>query len=231
MRDMRSGSSPVLDDSWREAIADEFDDRRLTDLMRFVQVESESGKTIYPAPDQVFAALNRTKLADVRAVILGQDPYIRPGQAHGFAFSVPHGIAKPPSLRNVLTELSLEFGYKMPTHGCLEPWADQGVLLLNKVLTVEAGKSGSHAKCGWEAFTDRVIRAVNDRPGHVAFLLWGAAAAKAAPAIDTARHLAHVSAHPSPLARGKFFGSKPFSAANAFLQGKQMGTIDWRLGV
>jgi uracil-DNA glycosylase len=222
---------PVLDDSWRDAVADDFDDERLDNLMRFVAAETEAGKTIYPPPAQVFAALNHTKLPAVRAVILGQDPYIRPGQAHGFAFSVPRGVPKPPSLRNVLTELSSEFGYALPGHGCLEAWADQGVLLLNKVLTVEAGKSGSHARCGWEAFTDRIIRAVNDRAGHVAFLLWGAAAAKAAPAIDTGRHLVHVSAHPSPLARGKFFGSKPFSAANTFLQARHVGVIDWRLEV
>jgi uracil-DNA glycosylase len=226
---MEVGQTPHLDESWRDAIADEFDDQRLSNLLRFVEAEIEAGKTIYPPLHLVFAALNRTPLPAVRAVILGQDPYIRPGQAHGFAFSVPRGMPKPPSLRNVLTELSAEFGYAMPAHGCLEAWADQGVLLLNKVLTVEAGKSGSHARCGWEAFTDRIIRAVNDRAGHVAFLLWGAAAAKVAPAIDTRRHLAHISAHPSPLARGKFFGSRPFSAANAFLQTRQAGTIDWRL--
>jgi uracil-DNA glycosylase len=226
---MPDRSIAELDSSWRDAVADEFDDRRLGNLMRFVEAEIEAGKTIYPPPDQVFAALNHTNLAAVRAVILGQDPYIRPGQAHGFAFSVPRGVAKPPSLRNVLTELSAEFGYKMPGHGCLESWADQGVLLLNTVLTVEAGKSGSHAHCGWEAFTTRIIRAVNDRAGHVAFLLWGAAAAKAAVGIDAGRHLVHVSAHPSPLARGKFFGSKPFSAANAFLKARQAGMIDWRL--
>jgi uracil-DNA glycosylase len=220
---------PLLHESWREAVADEFGDERLDSLMRFVAAETEAGKTVYPPPDQIFAALNRTALPAVRAVIVGQDPYIRPGQAHGFAFSVPRGVAKPPSLRNVLTELSAEFGYAKPGHGCLEAWADQGVLLLNKVLTVEAGKSGSHAHCGWEAFTDRILRAVNDRAGPVAFLLWGAAAAKAAPAIDAGRHLVHVSAHPSPLARGKFFGSRPFSAANAFLQARQAGVIDWRL--
>jgi len=226
---MEVGQTPHLDKSWRDAIADEFDDQRLDSLLRFVEAETTAGKTIYPPLPLVFAALNRTPLPAVRAVILGQDPYIRPGQAHGFAFSVPRGMAKPPSLRNVLTELSAEFGYAMPSHGCLEAWADQGVLLLNKVLTVEAGKSGSHAGCGWEAFTDRIIRAVNDRAGHVAFLLWGAAAAKVAPAIDTGRHLAHISAHPSPLARGKFFGSRPFSAANAFLEARQAGAIDWRV--
>ncbi len=226
---MSGGTMPLLHESWREAVADEFGDERLDSLMRFVAAETEAGKTVYPPPDQIFAALNRTALPAVRAVIVGQDPYIRPGQAHGFAFSVPRGVAKPPSLRNVLTELSAEFGYAKPGHGCLEAWADQGVLLLNKVLTVEAGKSGSHAHCGWEAFTDRILRAVNDRAGPVAFLLWGAAAAKAAPAIDAGRHLVHVSAHPSPLARGKFFGSRPFSAANAFLQARQAGVIDWRL--
>lgn len=219
---------PELDSSWRDAIADEFDDQRLHNLLQFVHAETGSGKTIYPPHDKIFAALNRTPLPSVRAVILGQDPYIRPGQAHGFSFSVPRGIAKPPSLRNVLTELSAEFGTPMPAHGCLESWADQGVLLLNTVLTVEAGKSGSHAKRGWEAFTNRIIRAVNDRSGHVAFLLWGAAAAKMAELIDASRHLVHVSAHPSPLARGKFFGSKPFSTANAFL-GEHGGPIDWPL--
>ena len=168
--------------SWRAAIADEYDDRRLDDLLGFVEAERVAGKTIYPPPGQVFAALNRTPLPAVRAVILGQDPYIRPGQAHGFAFSVPRGVPKPPSLRNVLTELSDEFGYPPPGHGCLTDWADQGVLLLNRVLTVEAGQSGSHAGRGWEAFTSRIIRAVDAQAGHAAFLLWGAEAAKAAPA-------------------------------------------------
>jgi uracil-DNA glycosylase len=226
---MAVGPSLVLHDTWRDAVADEFDDQRLGHLMHFVEAEIAAGKTVYPQTDQVFAALNHTPLPAVRAVILGQDPYIRPGQAHGFAFSVPRGVTKPPSLRNVLTEVSAEFGHAMPAHGCLVSWADQGVLLLNKVLTVEAGKSGSHARRGWEAFTDRIIRAVNDRAGHVAFLLWGAEAAKVAPAIDVGRHLVHVAAHPSPLARGKFFGSKPFSAANAFLQSHGAGAIDWRL--
>ncbi len=142
---------------------------------------------------------------------------------------MPRGVAKPPSLRNVLTEWSAEFGHPAPAHGCLEAWADAGVLLLIKVLTVEAGKSGSHAGCGWEAFTDRIISAVSDGAAPVAFLLWGAQAAKAAPLIDAARHLAHVSAHPSPLARGKFFGSTPFSAANAFLEGRGVTGVDWGL--
>ena len=221
---------PDLDQSWRDAIADTFNATRLDALRHFVATETEAGKIIYPPPPQIFAALNRTPLPAVRAVILGQDPYIRPGQAHGFAFSVPPGVTKPPSLRNVLTEWSTEFGHPVPAHGCLTPWADQGVLLLNKVLTVEAGQSGSHAGRGWEAFTDRIIRAVNDRAGHVAFLLWGAHAAKVVPLIDTGRHLAHVSAHPSPLARGKFFGSKPFSTANRFLVERGGVGVDWRLG-
>ncbi len=189
---MRVGRLPELDDSWRSAIADEFDERRINTLMQFVQAEIDAGKTVYPPPAQVFAALNRTPLPAVRAVIVGQDPYIRPGQAHGYAFSVPRGVTKPPSLRNVLTELAADLGHAQPSHGCLVTWADQGVLLLNNALTVEEGKSGSHAKRGWEAFTDRVLRTVNERPGHFAFLLWGPVAAKVADAVDIRRHIAHV---------------------------------------
>jgi uracil-DNA glycosylase len=222
--------SPRLDNSWLEAVADQFDQRCIDELIRRVQAERDAGKTIYPPLDQVFAALNRTPLRAVRAVILGQDPYIRPGQAHGFAFSVPRGVPKPPSLKNVLLGLFNDLGYPVPTHGCLEAWADQGVLLLNTLLTFEEGKSGSHAKFGWEAFTDGLVRAIDARSQHVAFLLWGGKARKKAKLIDSERHLIHVSAHPSPLAHGKFLLYKPFSAANKYLLKHQMGEIDWELG-
>jgi uracil-DNA glycosylase len=221
--------SPELDESWRAAMVDRFDDARIEGILARVQAEADAGKNIYPPRAQIFAALNHTKLPDVRVVILGQDPYIRPGQAHGFAFSVPRGVRKPPSLRNVLKELATDLGCAEPGHGCLEAWADQGVLLLNTILTVEEGKSGSHGKFGWEEFTDRVIEAVSARRERVVFLLWGAKASEKAALIDAEKHLVLVAAHPSPLARGKFFHSRPFSQANADLRARHLAEIDWRL--
>ena len=210
---------PDIGKSWSAKLGGELDLPRMRCLEAFLSAEILAGKTLYDA----------TPLGSVRAVIIAQDPYIRQGQAHGLALSVPRGVRKPPSLRNVLRELSSDLGIPEPEHGCLERWALQGVLLLNTVLTVEEGKSGSHSKRGWEAFTDRVVEAVDSRPGHVAFLLWGDKARAKAAMVDRSRHLVHESAHPSPLARGAFFGSKPFSAANAFLSSRGVAPIDWRL--
>jgi uracil-DNA glycosylase len=215
---------------WQAAIGTEFDAPYMRALEAFLVSERAAGKAVYPAEGLIFAALARTPLSRVRAVILGQDPYHGPGQAMGLSFSVPHGIPCPPSLRNIFKELEADIGSPAPQHGCLLDWADRGVLLLNAALTVEAGKAGSHARAGWHRFTDRVLHAVNARQAPVAFLLWGNHARSKAPMLDAERHLVHVSEHPSPLAayRG-FFGSRPFSKANAFLQARGTAPINWHI--
>ena len=221
---------PQLEQSWLDAIGEEFTKPYMVALKAFLVAELAAGKEIYPFPRLFFAALNHTPLSQVKVVILGQDPYINPGQAHGFSFSVPPGVTKPPSLRNVLQELGTDLGLEMPKDGCLEAWADQGVLLLNTSLSVERGLSNSHAQRGWETLTDRIIRAVSERPGHVAFVLWGSHARSKAALVDRSRHLVHQSPHPSPRSvHTGFFGSRPFSKVNAFLREKGVQEIDWRL--
>ena len=219
-----------LPTSWQAAIGDAFDAPAMRDLASFVAAERASGKRVFPDDELTFAALRRTPLDRVKAVILGQDPYHRPGQAMGLSFSVPHGVTMPPSLRNIHKELAADIGVTPPTHGCLTAWADQGVLLLNTALSVEEGKAGSHARAGWHRFTDRVIEAVNARDTPIAFLLWGSHAQKKAAMLNPTRHLVHRSEHPSPLAayRG-FFGSRPFSKANEFLRSQGVAPIDWSL--
>lgn len=202
----------------------------MQDLATFIAAERTAGKRIFPEDELMFAALCRTPLDRVKAVILGQDPYHRPGQAMGLSFSVPPGVSVPPSLRNIHKELVTDVCVATPTHGCLTAWADRGVLLLNTALSVEEGKPGSHARAGWHRFTDRIIEAINARDAPVAFLLWGGHAQKKAPMLDAARHLVHRSEHPSPLAayRG-FFGSRPFSKTNEFLRSRGVAKIDWSL--
>ena len=186
------------------------------------------GAVIYPA--RVLRALEGTAPPDVKVVILGQDPYHGPGQAHGLCFSVPPGIALPPSLRNVYKELRDDLGIDPPDHGCLDAWSEQGVLLLNTSLTVRAGQAASHQGKGWERFTDAVIRAVNEQEKPVVFILWGSYAQRKAAFVDTKRHLVLRSPHPSPLsAHNGFFGTRPFSKANAFLEKHGRQPIDWRL--
>ena len=216
--------------SWQAAVGDAFDTPGMRGLATFLAAERAAGKCVFPAAALTFAALCRTPLDQVRAVIVGQDPYHRPGQAMGLSFSVPAGVAVPPSLRNIHKELGDDLAVPAPGHGCLGAWADRGVLLLNTSLSVEEGKAGSHARVGWQRFTDRVIAAVNARDAPVAFLLWGGHAGQKAAMLDGARHLVHRSEHPSPLAayRG-FFGSRPFSKANAFLRSRGVPEIDWSL--
>jgi uracil-DNA glycosylase len=222
---------------WRAVLSAEFDAPYMQALAAFLAAERAAGKRIFPDEALTFAALSRTPLNGVKAVILGQDPYHRPSQAMGLSFSVPVGVRIPPSLRNIHKELAADCGVPVPPHGCLTAWADQGVLLLNTALSVEEGKAGSHARAGWHIFTDRVIQAVNARPSPVVFMLWGGHARKKAPMLDTARHLVLESDHPSPLAAARgaasqspFFHSRPFSQANAFLQARGCNDlIDWRL--
>jgi len=198
-------------------------------LQKFV-AEERAQHTVYPPPAEVFSALYLTPFADVKVLILGQDPYHGPRQAHGLCFSVRPGVERPPSLVNIFKELQDDLGLRPPNHGCLEGWAQQGVLLLNAVLTVRANNANSHQGKGWEQFTDEIIRTVNDKAETVVFILWGAYARKKRALIDTARHVVIESAHPSPLsAHNGFFGSHPFSRANAALIEAGRDPIDWFL--
>lgn len=219
-----------LHERWQTPLKPQFDAPYMAVLRQFLRDELNAGKTIYPPPSQWFAALDATPLDQVKVVILGQDPYHGPGQAHGLCFSVQKGVRVPPSLVNIYKELETDLGIAAAPHGNLEAWAAQGVLLLNSVLTVEAHQAASHQKRGWERFTDAVIRLVNDRAAPTVFILWGSYAQKKAAFVDETRHLVLKSVHPSPLsAHNGFFGSKPFSQCNAFLEANGRGAVDWRV--
>ena len=214
---------------WNPLLRDQFDETYWSDLMAFVQQE-RSEHEVYPPHNEVFAALHLTSFADTRVVILGQDPYHGPKQAHGLCFSVRPGVPIPPSLRNIHQELHDDVGVAIPPHGSLEKWATNGVLLLNTTLTVRAHAAASHQSRGWERFTDRIIQVVNDKPSSIVFILWGAAARKKKVMINASRHTIIESAHPSPLsARNGFFGSRPFSQANDALVRNGLPPIDWSL--
>lgn len=214
---------------WNPILRSEFDEPYWKELQSFVAEERSRGP-VYPARSDVFAALHLTPFASTRVVILGQDPYHGPGQAHGLSFSVRPGTALPPSLRNIFQELHDDLGCPIPTSGSLEPWARSGVLLLNTTLTVRAGAAASHQGHGWERFTDTVIRAVAAKPDGVVFILWGASSRRKKELIDVSRHAVIESAHPSPLsAHNGFFGSRPFSRANDALVSLGAAPIDWCL--
>ena len=214
---------------WNPVLRGEFDKPYWGELQRFV-ADERAHHTVYPPHEDVFAALHRTPRQEVKALILGQDPYHGPRQAHGLCFSVRPGVEVPPSLQNIFKELQSDLGIAAPNHGCLDAWADQGVLLLNSTLTVRAHQAASHQGKGWEVFTDQVIASVNAKEERVVFILWGASARKKKALIDTGRHTIIESAHPSPLSsyRG-FFGSKPFSRANEALVAAGRTPIDWCL--
>ncbi len=219
-----------LEPSWKQRLESEFQTARMKNLNGFLTDEIGQGKTIFPKSLDYFAAFNSTPFDQVKVVIVGQDPYHGPGQAHGLSFSVPEGIRVPPSLQNIFKELSEDLNIPRPTQGHLGPWAQQGVLLLNSVLTVEQGLAGSHQKKGWEEFTDQVIHRLNDEKEHVAFLLWGSYAQKKAHFVDRQKHLVLESVHPSPLSAHRgFFGTKPFSKINSYLKAHGLKTIDWTL--
>lgn len=214
---------------WNPILATELAKPYWQDLQRFVVTERAQAE-VYPPAEEVFAALHLTSYASTRVLILGQDPYHGPGQAHGLCFSVRHGVAVPPSLQNIYKELSADLGIPAPRHGCLEAWAAQGVLLLNAVLTVRSQSAASHQKRGWETFTDAVIDAVNAKTERVVFVLWGAYARRKRTLVDTGRHVIIESAHPSPLsAHNGFFGSRPFSRINAALAEVGGDLVDWQL--
>lgn len=214
---------------WNPLLRDELAKPYWAELQAFVAAERAQHQ-VFPPPDQVFAALHQTPFAEVKVLILGQDPYHGPGQAHGLCFSVQPGVAPPPSLRNIFTELEADLGIAPPNHGCLDAWTRQGVLLLNTSLTVRAHQAASHQRKGWETFTDEVIRAVNTKTERVVFVLWGAAARRKKAFVDTDRHVVIESAHPSPLsAHNGFFGSRPFSRTNEALTAAGRDPVDWRI--
>ena len=219
-----------LKPDWLDALQGEFAQPYMQQLRDFLQAEKAAGKVVFPPGALIFNALNSTPLDKVRVVIIGQDPYHGPGQAHGLSFSVPPGVRTPPSLRNIFKEINRDLGLPIPQHGCLQSWAEQGVLLLNAVLTVEQGQAGSHAKRGWERFTSRVIELVNERCEHCVFLLWGSYAQRKGEQIDRTRHCVLTSVHPSPLSAHRgFIGNGHFSAANDYLVSNGLAPIDWSL--
>ena len=214
---------------WNPLLRGEFDKAYWRELQDFVRAERARDQ-VFPPHEEVFAALHLTPYASVKVLILGQDPYHGPRQAHGLCFSVRPGVAKPPSLVNVLDELHHDIGAAVPSHGSLEHWARQGVLLLNATLTVRARQAASHQRKGWETFTDEVIRVVNDKDDPVVFILWGGLGPPQAVPGDTSRHVIIESAHPSPLsASGGFFGSRPFSRANEALVATGREPVDWAI--
>lgn len=218
-----------IEQSWKNALAGEFEKPYFASLVRFLHEEKASGKRVYPPGSQIFRAFDLTPVDNVKVVILGQDPYHGAGQAHGLSFSVPAGIPAPPSLKNIFKEIESDLGIKMSGYPDLEKWAQQGVLLLNAVLTVRSGEAASHSKIGWEEFTDAVIRYISDNCDGVVFMLWGNFARSKRALIDHSRHHVLEAAHPSPLARGAFFGCRHFSRANALLVAQGGRPIDWQL--
>ena len=219
----------MIGNDWDLALEDEFKKDYFSKIMEFVDGEYGS-KTIYPPYWEIFNAFILTPLSNVKVVILGQDPYHEKGQAHGLAFSTPEGHPIPRSLKNIFKEINNEYGYPIPTSGCLEKWANQGVFLLNTVLTVEEGNANSHSKCGWQTFTDNVIKLLNNQDRAIVFLLWGKQAEKKKELITNPNHLVLVTSHPSPFsARRGFLGSNHFRLANDFLRKNNLDEIDWKL--
>ena len=218
-----------IEDSWKSALAGEFGKPYFASLVRFLHEEKSSGKKIFPPGSQIFKAFELTPVNSVKVVILGQDPYHGLGQAHGLSFSVPEGVPAPPSLKNIFKEIESDLGIKMSGYPNLEKWARQGVLLLNAVLTVRSGEAASHSKIGWQEFTDAVIKYISDNCEGVVFMLWGNFARTKCELIDHSRHYVLEAAHPSPLARGAFFGCRHFSQANALLKAQGKSEIDWQL--
>ena len=218
-----------IDPSWNKELAEEWNKPYFANLTEFVKQEYAT-KQVFPPGSQIFAAFDATPFDKVKVVIIGQDPYHEPGQAHGLSFSVLPGVQPPPSLLNIFKELETDLGCKVPNNGCLKPWADQGVLLLNTVLTVREHQANSHHGQGWEIFTDRIIELLNAREKPMAFILWGTPARRKKAMITNPHHYIVESPHPSPLSASRgFFGSRPFSRVNDFLKRTGQEPIDWQL--
>lgn len=219
-----------LDPSWMAQVGEEFEKPYMKALKAFLLAEKQQGKVIYPAGSHIFNALNTTPFEKVKVVILGQDPYHGPGQAHGLCFSVLPGVPFPPSLQNIFKEIQSELNLPMPNHGCLQHWAEQGVLLLNATLTVEQARAGSHQGKGWESFTDVIVHRLNEKREGLVFLLWGSYAQKKGGFIDPQRHTVFKSPHPSPLSAHRgFMGNGHFVKANEALAARGEKAIDWSL--
>ena len=219
-----------IEASWKEALQDEFGKSYFARIVDFLKIERRAGKVIYPPGPFIFNAFNTTPFDNVKVVILGQDPYHGPGQAHGLSFSVQKNVPPPPSLVNIFKEICSDTGIATPSHGNLEKWAKQGVLLLNAALTVEANNPMSHSKIGWHEFTNDVIKTISDKKDHVVFMLWGAFAKSKQELIDRNKHLVLTAAHPSPLsAHNGFFGCRHFSKANQWLRNHGLQPIDWSM--
>ncbi len=218
-----------LDQSWLNVLSDEFEQAYMRNLKAFLLEQKQQGKVVYPSGDNIFNALNSTAFDKVKVVILGQDPYHGPNQAHGLCFSVNKGVAIPPSLKNIYKELQQDLGFTIPNHGNLQTWANQGVLLLNSVLTVNQGQAASHQGKGWETFTDKIISKLNQTRSHVVYMLWGAYAQKKGSSIDGNKNLVLKAVHPSPLSayRG-FLGCKHFSQCNNYLIDNNKSPIKWQ---
>lgn len=221
---------PQIEESWKNVLTDEFQSDYFASLKTFLKQEKEAGKIIYPEGKNIFTAFNHTPFEKVKVVILGQDPYHGPGQAHGLSFSVPDGVQTPPSLVNIFKELKSDLGVDNSTKSNLTKWADQGVLLLNATLTVQANHAGSHQNKGWEKFTDAIIRSLSEKKSGLVFILWGRYAQAKSPLIDTFKHYILKAVHPSPLsAYNGFFGCKHFSKTNELLAAQNVSPIDWQL--
>lgn len=227
---MQKVTNIQIEESWKEALSEEFAKPYFSTIKTHLVKEKEAGKVVFPPGSLIFNAFNTTPFNEVKVVILGQDPYHRPGQAHGLSFSVPMGVAIPASLRNIYKELTANIpGFESPRHGNLERWAEQGVFLLNAILTVERAKAGSHKKIGWQQFTDAVIQTLSEKREGLIFLLWGNFARAKKTLIDTSKHHVLEAVHPSPLAGNAFLGNKHFSTANELLKAQGKNEIDWRL--
>ncbi len=218
-----------IEPSWKAALQGEFDKPYFSSLVQYLHAEKASGQTVFPPGREIFKAFELTPVQDVKVVILGQDPYHGYGQAMGLSFSVPDGVPAPPSLKNIFREIETDLGIRMSGRPNLEPWARQGVLLLNAILTVRAGQAASHSRIGWQEFTDAVIKYISDNCEGVVFLLWGNFARSKKALIDTSRHYVLEAAHPSPLAGGAFFGCRHFSKTNEILASQGKAPIDWQL--
>lgn len=222
-------SQVKIEESWKLKLAEEFEQPYFQSLIQFLKSEKAAGKVIYPPGSQIFNAFDTTPFNNVKVVILGQDPYHNPGEAMGLSFSVPKGIRTPPSLQNIYKEIQSDLGHLIPSHGDLTTWAQQGVFLLNAILTVQKNVAASHQKSGWQLFTDAVIRKISQDTEGVVFMLWGNFAKKKKELIDTSKHLVLEAVHPSPLAGNGFQGCKHFSQANTYLVSKGKTPINWAI--